>query len=91
MILRSDHLWIENLAVAPEWQGRGYARLLLNHAERRALESDRGEIRLQTNEAFAANLALYAKLGYAADRTEPFRGGTLVHMSKHLAAPPRPG
>jgi GNAT superfamily N-acetyltransferase len=84
-ILQPDHLWIENVAVAPEWQGRGYGRLLLNHAERRAVESGRLEIRLQTNQAFAANLELYAKLGYAIDRTEPFRGGMNVHMSKRLA------
>jgi hypothetical protein len=64
---------------------------LLNHAERRALESDRGEIRLQTNEAFAANLKLYAKCGYAINRSEPFQGGTIVHMSKRLAVPPLPG
>jgi GNAT superfamily N-acetyltransferase len=85
MILQPDHLWIENVAVAPEWQGRGYGPLLLNHAERRALDSGRLEIRLQTNQAFAANLEFYAKLGYAIDRTEPFRGGTTVHMSKRLA------
>ena len=84
-ILQPDHLWTENVAVAPEWQGRGYGRLLLNHAERRAIESGRLEIRLQTNQAFAANLELYAKLGYVIDRTEPFRGGTVVHMSKRIA------
>jgi ribosomal protein S18 acetylase RimI-like enzyme len=37
--MRLDHLWIENVAVAPEGQGRGYGRLLLAHAERRAAES----------------------------------------------------
>jgi GNAT superfamily N-acetyltransferase len=84
-ILQPDHLWIENVAVAPEWQGRGYGRLRLNHAERRAAESGRLEIRLQTNQAVAANLELYAKLGYVIDRAEPFRGGTVVHMSKRIA------
>jgi hypothetical protein len=39
-----------------------------------------------TNGAFAANLALYAKLGYAIERTGPFRGGTAVHMSKRIDA-----
>ena len=34
-MLRPDHLWIENVAVAPERQGRGFGRLLLAHAERR--------------------------------------------------------
>jgi GNAT superfamily N-acetyltransferase len=89
-IVRPDHLWIENVAVAPDRQGRGYGRLLLADAEMRAAETGCGEIRLQTNAALAANLALYAKLGYAIDRTEPFRGGTAVHMSKRVEAPPSP-
>ena len=84
-ILQPDHLWIENVAVAPEWQGRGYGRWRPNHAERRAAELGRWEIRLQTNQAFAANLQLYAKLGYVIDRAEPFRGGRVVHMSKRIA------
>jgi GNAT superfamily N-acetyltransferase len=86
-ILRPDHLWIENVAVAPERQGRGYGRLLLSHVEKRAVEVGRFEIRLQTNQAFAANLALYAKLAYAIDRAEPFRGGMLVYMSKRIEPP----
>jgi GNAT superfamily N-acetyltransferase len=86
-ILRPDHLWIENVAVAPEWQGRGYGRLLLDQAERRAIQSGRAEIRLLTNQAFTANLELYAKRGYSVDRTEPFRGGTTVHLSKRIEPP----
>jgi GNAT superfamily N-acetyltransferase len=86
-ILRPDHLWIENVAVAPERQGRGYGRLLLNHAEKRAAQFGRAEIRLLTNQAFAANLDLYAKLGYSIVRTEAFRGGTTVHMSKRIEPP----
>jgi GNAT superfamily N-acetyltransferase len=87
-IVRLDHLWIENVAVAPDRQGKGYGRLLLAHAERRAAEAGRVEIRLQTNAAFAPNLAFYANLGYAIDRTEPFRGGTTVHMSKRIEVGP---
>ena len=60
---------------------------MLAHAETRAIEAGRFEIRLQTNQAFAANLALYAKLAYAIDRTEPFRGGMLVHMRKRIEPP----
>jgi GNAT superfamily N-acetyltransferase len=83
-ILRSDHLWIENVAVAPEQQGRGFGHLLLAHAERRAIHAGRPEIRLLTNQAFAANLELYARRGYSINRTEPFRGVTTVHMSKRI-------
>jgi GNAT superfamily N-acetyltransferase len=86
-ILRPDHLWIENVAVAPEQQGRGYGRLLLDHVERRALQHGRTQIRLLTNQAFAANLELYAKRGYSIDRAESFRGGTMVHMSKRIEPP----
>jgi hypothetical protein len=60
---------------------------LLDQAERRAIQSGRFEIQLQTNQAFAANLALYARLAYAIDRTEPFRGGTIVHLSKRIEPP----
>jgi GNAT superfamily N-acetyltransferase len=84
--LHADHLWIENVAVAPDRQGRGYGRLLLAHAEGGGCGAGRAGIRLQTNQAFAANLELYAKLGYAIDRTEPFRGGMTVYMSKRIEA-----
>src|SRR5580658_1181840 len=87
-ILGPDHLWIENVAVAPDRQGRGYGRRLIAHAETRAAAAGREEIRLQTNAAFAANVALYRKLGYAIDRTEPFRGGTTVFMTKRIDAKP---
>ena len=88
-IPRSDHLWIENVAVAPGRQGRGYGRLLLAHVEARAAESGLYEIRLMTNAAFAANLALYARLGYAVVGAEPFRGGTAVTMMKRVGAEPK--
>jgi GNAT superfamily N-acetyltransferase len=83
-VVRRDHLWIENVAVAPDRQSRGYGRLLIAHAERRAAAAGLGEIRLRTNAAFAANLTLYARLGYAIVQTEPFRGGTAVTMMKRI-------
>lgn len=82
---RADHLWIENVAVAPQAQGRGFGRRLLAHAEERARAAGLGEVRLLTNGAFAANVALYRSLGYGVDREEPFMGGTTVYMSKRLA------
>ena len=88
-IPRSDHLWIENVSVAPGQQGRGYGRLLLAHVEARAVELGLYEIRLMTNAAFAANLAFYARLGYAVVGAEPFRGGTAVTMMKRVDAEPK--
>ena len=80
-----DHLWIENVCVAPSAQGRGIGGLLLDRAEHVAAEVGLGELRLLTNGAFAANVAIYRKHGYAIDREEPFMNGTTVYMSKRLA------
>ena len=79
---RADHLLLENVAVAPAFQGRGYGRLLLAHAERLAASLRLSEVRLYTNKQFVRNIAIYHRLGYAIDREEPFRGGFIVHMSK---------
>jgi GNAT superfamily N-acetyltransferase len=80
-----DHLLIENLAVAPPFQGRGCGRLLLAHAERLAASLGRRRLRLYTNQRFVSNIELYRRNGYAIDREQPFRGGVVVHMSKYLS------
>jgi len=81
-----DHLWIENIAVSPDAQGRGFGKHLLALADEKAARSGCSEIRLLTNEAFAANIALYERSGFSVDRKEPSRlGGVTVFMSKRLA------
>jgi len=84
-MLEDDHLWIENVCVAPQAQGRGIGRLLLERAEEKARAAGRRELRLLTNGAFEANVSLYRKHGYTIDREEPFMNGTTVYMSKRLA------
>lgn len=81
---RGDHIWIENVAVVPEAQGRGIGRRLLAHAERKATEAGCFEARLLTNGAFETNVSLYRRLGYVVDRQEDFMNGTTVYMSKKL-------
>jgi GNAT superfamily N-acetyltransferase len=83
-ILKTDHLLIENVAVSPVFQGRGYGRKLMAHAEQLAASLGHGEIRLYTNKLFVENVQLYRKLGYRVDREEAFKGGFVVHMSKPL-------
>ena len=81
----ADHLLIANVAVAPPFQGHGYGRLLLDHAERLAASLRLPELRLYTNKRFLSNIELYRRLGYTIDREEPFMGGFMVHMSKRIA------
>ena len=82
--LKPDHIWIENIAVKPGEQGKGYGSILIAHAEKLAIDAGLGEIRLLTNEQFESNIALYSKASFAIDGKEPFMGGTTVYMSKKL-------
>ncbi len=84
-IREPDHLLIENVAVSPAFQGKGYGRKLMAHAEALAAASGFGEVRLYTNKLFAENVQLYLRLGYRVDREEEVKGGTAVHMSKPVS------
>ena len=83
-IREPDHLLVENVAVAPSYQGRGLGRRLMAHAEALARELGFDTIRLYTNQRFTENIALYRRLGYRIDREETLPVGTVVHMSKSL-------
>jgi ribosomal protein S18 acetylase RimI-like enzyme len=84
MIPGEGHLLIENVAVAPDYQGRGLGRRLMAHAEQVAAAMGYGEIRLYTNQRFAENVALYLRLGYRITNEEKFAGGVVVHMNKRI-------
>lgn len=85
MIPRVDDLLIENVCVDPVEQGGGIGRRLVAHAEEETRRRGRRVIRLYTNKLFAANLSFYEAQGYAIEREEAFKGGTLVHFRKSLA------
>jgi GNAT superfamily N-acetyltransferase len=70
---KNDYLLIENIAVRPDQQGKGFGHRLLRHAEDLARSLGFDEIQLYTNLAFTSNLAFYAKRGY-----EEWRRGTIV-------------
>ncbi len=83
---RSDHLLIENVAVAPQRHGQGLGRALMAHAETVARAAGYREVRLYTNQRFEANMQLYLRLGYSIDREEEGPLGVTVYMSKSLPA-----
>ena len=85
-IPQPDHLLVENVAVAPAFQGQGLGRFLMAHAERLAAERGFGDIRLYTNQRFAENVRLYLALGYRIDREEESALGVTVYMSKPVRA-----
>ena len=83
---RSDHLWVENVAVAPGEQGRGFGRLLLRHAEVEANRLGLREIGLLTNERYVDNIAMYTRYGYRETHRVPHQGTDLVFFRKPLRA-----
>jgi N-acetylglutamate synthase-like GNAT family acetyltransferase len=82
---KDDHLWIENVAIAPGQQGRGLGRRLLAHAEDEAGRVGFTECGLMTNELYTANIAMYSRYGYRETHREPYRGTDLIHFRKTLA------
>ena len=85
-IEQPDYLLIENVAVAPAFQGTGVGRRLMAHAEQLAVQLGRTELRLYTNARFTENVALYRRLGYRIDREEASTLGVTVYMSKSVSA-----
>jgi len=83
-IRKPDYLEIYNVAVAPEYQGRGLGRLMLAHGETLAASLGYDEIRLYTNKAFVENIELYLRVGYTIYREEPFKEGFTIYMKKPL-------
>ena len=85
MCPEADHLLIVNVAVSPAYQGRGYGRALLAHAEEFTRSLGLEEVRLYTNGRFTTNIKLYERVGYKVDREETSPHlGVVVYMSKHL-------
>jgi ribosomal protein S18 acetylase RimI-like enzyme len=80
-----DNLLIENVAVRPAFQHRGFGRRLLALAEELALSSQRTGVRLYTHKLYTRNIQLYASLGYVIEREEERSIGIAVHMRKQLA------
>jgi ribosomal protein S18 acetylase RimI-like enzyme len=79
-----DHLFVDNVAVAPGHQGRGLGRELVAFAEERARKEGLGEVRLYTNEKMQENLSVYTKLGFEETGRRLDGGYRRVFMRKPL-------
>ena len=82
----ADHLLVVNVAVSPAYQGHGYGRALLVHAEGFARSLGLEESRLYTSVHLTENVKLYERVSYTVDREEKAAPhlGVFVYMSKRL-------
>lgn len=86
LVPKHDHLWVDNVAIDPDRQGRGLGRRLLAFAEDEARRLGLPAMGLLTNERYAANIAMYERYGYRETHRVPYLGTDLVHFRKPLDA-----
>lgn len=85
LLPKPDHLLLDNIAVSPSHQGRGFGRRLLEFAEAEAVRQGYQEIRLYTHETMTENQRLYAAIGYKETGRGYEEGYQRVFMRKRLA------
>jgi len=80
-----EELLIVNVAVEPDYQGRGLGVRLMRHAEAIACATGMGGTRLYTNKLMATNITLYEALGYSLEKETLHDGGVVVvHMVRPI-------
>jgi ribosomal protein S18 acetylase RimI-like enzyme len=78
-------MFIENVAVDPDYQGQGFGRRLMAFAEDQARAALLPEVRLYTNEAMTENLVFYAQLGFEETSRHIHEGYNRVFLRKTLS------
>ncbi|WP_265975351.1 GNAT family N-acetyltransferase [Brucella intermedia] len=84
LVIETDHVLVENVAVAKAHQGCGFGRKLLDHADVYARKNGLRELRLYTNELMHENLVIYPKLGWQEYNRAEQDGFRRVFMRKAL-------
>jgi ribosomal protein S18 acetylase RimI-like enzyme len=80
----ADGFLLDNIAVSPEGQGKGYGRALIEFAETEACRRGFAEIRLYTHEKMTENIALYTRIGFVETHRVSEKGYDRVYMTKQL-------
>ena len=87
LLPHEGYLLLDNVAVAPGFQGRGLGRALIALAEDEARRLGFDEVRLYTHALMTENQVLYARLGFEETHRGEQDGYERVFMRKRLARP----
>jgi ribosomal protein S18 acetylase RimI-like enzyme len=85
MLRQRNHLFLENIAVHPDDQGRGFGRQLMAFVDQHARLLGLDTVELYTNELMTENLAFYPRLGFVEIDRRTEDGFQRVFMRKVLA------
>ena len=77
-------LLLDNIAVLPQCQGKGYGRALMQFAEAEASRLGYKDICLYTHVLMTENIALYRRVGYIETHRISEKGFDRVYMTKVL-------
>lgn len=83
-------LLLDNIAVLPAAQGKGYGRILMQYAEDVARSAGYSNIRLYTQEKMTENIAIYLRYGYVETHRAQELGLHRVFMTKTLNQKSKP-
>ncbi len=75
---------LDNIAVLPDWQGKGHGRALIEFAESEARRRGWQELRLYTHALMTENIALYRRIGFTETRRVSEMGYDRIYMTKRL-------
>lgn len=87
LIGKADHLLIDNIAVAPDRQGKGLGRMLLDFAAAEAARRSYREMRLYTHARMTENFELYRRLGWQEYARGTADGFDRIFMLKPVPPP----
>ena len=78
------HWCLEAIGIAPEYQGKGLGKKLIEFAEREAIRQGYPEIYLYTNEHMTNNISIYSHLGFIETERCLKNDRPAVYMRKSL-------
>jgi N-acetylglutamate synthase-like GNAT family acetyltransferase len=84
LIPEARAMLLDNVAVHPRAQGRGFGVRLIAFAEQRARAAGLPALRLYTQDIMTENLALYSRLGFVETHRGEEIGLNRVYMTKTL-------
>lgn len=81
---KDDYMWLDVLAVRPDFSGKGIGRRLISYCENYILQSGKNECRLYTNVKFERTCNIYLQLGYEIYDRVCVDGYERYYMKKQL-------